>query len=157
MSGKIPTISLPAVWPRIEVLFWMYGNVYADSGGPAITCTGSGPQKCVAEIVKPYKQRRDVFVSKLWIAIGWPVENQKQSMFLLVRKSPEPNSVEMGSLESFSKKLLKDANSRGYHRVLVWWIRWWIYGSFSTESWENQAPDTRQANPSVSVTMMKKV
>jgi alanine-synthesizing transaminase len=65
----------------------------------------SGPQECVAEMRKLYKERRDVLVKGLKDA-GWDVPVPTASMFIW---APIPEKFkEMGSLE-FSKKLLIEA------------------------------------------------
>ncbi len=65
----------------------------------------TGPQECVAEMRKIYKERRDVLVKGLKDA-GWDVPVPTASMFIW---APIPEKFkEMGSLE-FSKKLLIEA------------------------------------------------
>ncbi len=64
-----------------------------------------GPQECVADICEMYQKRRDVLCDGL-VALGWPVEKPRATMFLW---APIPETYKaMGSLE-FSKKLLSDA------------------------------------------------
>ncbi len=64
----------------------------------------NGPQDCVQETVRTYKERRDALVSGL-NRIGWHVEPPKATMFVWA-KIPE-SFVSMGSLE-FTKLLLKE-------------------------------------------------
>src|SRR5947207_4862598 len=71
----------------------------------AATAALEGPQDCVEEIRMKYQKRRDVMVKGLHEA-GWPVENQKASIYIWAR-IPEAYRA-MGSIE-FTKKLLKDA------------------------------------------------
>ncbi len=71
----------------------------------ASICALDGPQECVAEIVKTYKDRRDVLVPGL-NRLGWQTENPKATMFVWT-KIPEPFRA-MRSLE-FSKHLLEHA------------------------------------------------
>lgn len=66
----------------------------------------NGPQDCVAEFRKIYKERRDVLVKGLKEA-GWDVPIPTASMFIW---APIPEKFkEMGSLE-FSKQLLQHAD-----------------------------------------------
>jgi alanine-synthesizing transaminase len=65
----------------------------------------NGPQKCVAEIVEQYRQRRDVLVEGL-AKIGWQIEKPKATMFVWA-KIPDAFQ-KMGSL-AFSKLLLTEA------------------------------------------------
>ncbi len=65
----------------------------------------NGPQDCVDEVRKLYKERRDVLVKGLTEA-GWPVPEPKASMFIW---APLPEQYkDIGSLE-FSKLLLSEA------------------------------------------------
>jgi len=66
----------------------------------------NGPQEPVAEIIKTYRQRRDVLISGL-NRIGWNVAAPKATMFVWA-EIPEPFK-KLGSVE-FSKLLLKEAN-----------------------------------------------
>lgn len=66
----------------------------------------SGPQDCVDEIRKLYKDRRDVLIKGLKDA-GWNVEPPKASMFAWAEIPPE--FKHLGSLE-FSKQLLQQAS-----------------------------------------------
>ena len=71
----------------------------------AATAALNGPQDCVAEVRKLYKDRRDVLVKGLHEA-GWMVPIPKASMFIW---APIPEKyAHLGSLE-FSKLLLKEA------------------------------------------------
>ncbi|MFA6472766.1 MAG: aminotransferase class I/II-fold pyridoxal phosphate-dependent enzyme [Candidatus Latescibacterota bacterium] len=64
-----------------------------------------GPQECVAETVKIYQRRRDVFIDGL-AKIGWDIPRPKASMYIW---APIPEKYrQMGSME-FSMKLLKEA------------------------------------------------
>jgi alanine-synthesizing transaminase len=87
----------------------------------------NGPQDCVVEMRKRYKDRRDVLVSGLHNA-GWNVPVPDASMFIW---TPIPDSFkELGSLE-FSKLLLSEAgvavspgvgfgnNGEGYVRIAM--------------------------------------
>jgi len=65
----------------------------------------NGPQDCVKETVKMYRQRRDVLVDGL-NRIGWKCEKPLATMFVWAR-IPEAFQA-MGSLE-FSKRLLTEA------------------------------------------------
>jgi alanine-synthesizing transaminase len=65
-----------------------------------------GPQDCVADITRTYKDRRDVLVPGL-NKLGWPVELPKATMFAWAR-IPEQFRA-LGSIE-FSKKLLNEAH-----------------------------------------------
>ena len=65
----------------------------------------NGPQLCVQEVVKTYRNRRDVLVNGL-NRIGWKVDKPLATMFVWA-KIPEP-FLEKGSLE-FSKRLLTEA------------------------------------------------
>jgi alanine-synthesizing transaminase len=64
----------------------------------------NGPQECVQEIVKVYKERRDTLVRGL-NRIGWETEKPKGTMFVW-SKIPEPFR-KMGSVE-FSKFLIQE-------------------------------------------------
>lgn len=87
----------------------------------------NGPQDCVAENRKIYKERRDILVKGLHDA-GWDVPVPEASMFVW---TPIPEQyTEIGSLE-FSKKLLTEAgvavspgigfgkNGEGYVRIAM--------------------------------------
>lgn len=87
----------------------------------------NGSQKCVADLRKMYKERRDILVNGLSRA-GWDVPVPSASMFVW---APLPEQCkEMGSLE-FSKQLLKHAgvavapgigfgeNGEGYVRIAL--------------------------------------
>jgi len=64
-----------------------------------------GSQECVAETVKIYQKRRDVFIDGL-AKIGWEIPRPKATMYIW---APIPEKYRsMGSLE-FSMKLLKEA------------------------------------------------
>jgi alanine-synthesizing transaminase len=65
----------------------------------------NGPQECVAEIVKTYKERRDALCEGLDRA-GWPTEPPKGGMFLWA-KIPE-KFASLGSVE-FAKLLIAKA------------------------------------------------
>ncbi|MFQ5781316.1 MAG: aminotransferase class I/II-fold pyridoxal phosphate-dependent enzyme [Nitrospiria bacterium] len=65
----------------------------------------NGPQRCVEEVVKTYRHRRDVLVDGL-NRIGWKTEKPLATMFVWAQ-IPEPFRVK-GSLE-FSKYLLSEA------------------------------------------------
>ncbi|MFQ5950377.1 MAG: aminotransferase class I/II-fold pyridoxal phosphate-dependent enzyme [Nitrospiria bacterium] len=65
----------------------------------------NGPQRCVEEVVKTYRHRRDVLVDGL-NRIGWKTEKPLATMFVWAQ-IPEPFR-EKGSLE-FSKYLLSEA------------------------------------------------
>lgn len=71
----------------------------------AATAALNGPQDCIAEYRKLYKERRDVLIKGLH-SCGWDVPVPTASMFVWA-KLPE-QFKEMGSLE-FSKKLLEEA------------------------------------------------
>ncbi|NDF11423.1 MAG: aminotransferase class I/II-fold pyridoxal phosphate-dependent enzyme [Proteobacteria bacterium] len=73
----------------------------------AATAALNGPQKCVEDLRKLYKERRDVLVKGLNDA-GWPVEAPPASMFVWA-KIPD-KFLHMGSVE-FSKKLITDAEA----------------------------------------------
>ncbi|MCG6869344.1 MAG: alanine transaminase [Gammaproteobacteria bacterium] len=64
-----------------------------------------GPQDCVDEVRRTYRERRNVLCDGLNNA-GWPVERPKATMFVWA-PIPEPYR-DMGSLE-FSKKVLNEA------------------------------------------------
>ena len=71
----------------------------------AATAALNGPQDCVDEIRKVYRERRDVLVDGLTQA-GWPVPSPAATMFCWV---PLPERFRhMGSL-AFSKMLLEEA------------------------------------------------
>ena len=71
----------------------------------AATAALNGPQDCVDEIRKVYRERRDVLVDGLTQA-GWPVPSPSATMFCWV---PLPERFRhMGSL-AFSKMLLEEA------------------------------------------------
>ncbi|MBW1935156.1 MAG: aminotransferase class I/II-fold pyridoxal phosphate-dependent enzyme [Deltaproteobacteria bacterium] len=65
----------------------------------------NGPYECVQQIVRTYKERRDMLVSGL-NRIGWSVEKPKGTMFVWAR-IPE-KFRQMGSIE-FSKMLIQKA------------------------------------------------
>ena len=65
----------------------------------------SGPDDCVKEIVKTYRERRDVLVDGL-NRVGWEIEKPKGTMFVWA-KIPEKYRKK-GSVE-FSKKLIEEA------------------------------------------------
>jgi alanine-synthesizing transaminase len=65
----------------------------------------NGPQDCVEQNRRIYKERRDILVDGLNRA-GWPVESPSASMFIWA-KLPESHA-HLGSLE-FSKQLLQGA------------------------------------------------
>ncbi len=66
----------------------------------------NGPQDCVAEFRRVYRERRDILVSGLAKA-GWPIPAPEASMFCW---APVPESCRaMGSL-GFAKWLLEEAN-----------------------------------------------
>ncbi|MFD2263207.1 LL-diaminopimelate aminotransferase [Lacibacterium aquatile] len=72
----------------------------------AATAALNGPQDCVAEMRKMYKERRDVLISSL-AAAGWDIPSPKASMFAW---APIPEKFRhLGSLE-FSKRLLLEAD-----------------------------------------------
>jgi alanine-synthesizing transaminase len=71
----------------------------------AATAALNGPQECVAEVRRLYKERRDIMVKGLHDA-GWPVESPKASMFIWA-KLPEEYK-ELGSF-AFAKLLLDQA------------------------------------------------
>jgi alanine-synthesizing transaminase len=66
----------------------------------------NGPQDCVDEIRRVYRQRRDVLIEGL-AAAGWDVPSPPASMFAWAPLPPR--FAELGSLE-FSKLLLREAN-----------------------------------------------
>ena len=65
----------------------------------------NGPDDCVKEIVKTYRERRDVLIDGL-DRVGWHIEKPKGTMFVWA-KIPEQYR-KMGSVE-FSKMLIKKA------------------------------------------------
>jgi alanine-synthesizing transaminase len=65
----------------------------------------NGPQDCVEEIVRTYKNRRDVLVDGLNKA-GWAIEKPKGTMFVWAKIPPK--FIHLGSLE-FAKFLIKEA------------------------------------------------
>lgn len=65
----------------------------------------NGPQDCVEEIVRTYKNRRDVLVEGLNKA-GWAIEKPKGTMFVWAKIPPK--FIHLGSLE-FAKFLIKEA------------------------------------------------
>ncbi|HKT53142.1 MAG TPA: LL-diaminopimelate aminotransferase [Caulobacteraceae bacterium] len=71
----------------------------------AATAALNGPQDCIDEMRKRYRQRRDVLIEGL-AAAGWDVPSPKASMFAWA-KIPE-RFGNLGSVE-FSKLLLSDA------------------------------------------------
>lgn len=71
----------------------------------AATAALNGPQECVDEVRKLYKERRDVLVKGLRDA-GWPVESPKASMFIWAKLPAQ--YAELGSF-AFSKLLLDQA------------------------------------------------
>lgn len=84
---------------------------YLDYGGftpiqVAATAALNGPQDCVEEARRMYKERRDVLVKGLNEA-GWAMDAPSASMFIWA-PIPEPFK-EMGSLQ-FSKMLLEQAD-----------------------------------------------
>ncbi|WP_293950183.1 LL-diaminopimelate aminotransferase [Sneathiella sp.] len=72
----------------------------------AATAALNGPQDCVEEFRKLYKQRRDVMISS-FAAAGWHIPSPEATMFAWA-PIPEPFR-HLGSLE-FSKLLLSEAN-----------------------------------------------
>jgi len=72
-----------------------------------VACTAAlnGPQDCVEEIRKMYKERRDVLVKGLKEA-GWNVPTPNASMFIWAPLPPQ--YAELGSL-NFAKLLLQEA------------------------------------------------
>jgi alanine-synthesizing transaminase len=71
----------------------------------AATAALNGPQDCIDEMRKRYRQRRDVLIEGLAQA-GWTVPSPKASMFAW---APIPERFgNLGSVE-FSKLLLSDA------------------------------------------------
>lgn len=72
----------------------------------AATAALNGPQDCIDEVRKRYKERRDVLVDGLRQA-GWPIPDPEATMFAW---APIPEKYRaMGSL-AFSKLLLEKAN-----------------------------------------------
>ncbi|MFM9889094.1 MAG: LL-diaminopimelate aminotransferase [Rickettsiales bacterium] len=71
----------------------------------AATAALNGPQECVDDVRKLYKERRDVLVKGLRDA-GWPVESPKASMFIWAKLPAQ--YAELGSF-AFSKLLLDQA------------------------------------------------
>jgi alanine-synthesizing transaminase len=65
----------------------------------------NGPQDCVEEIRKTYKERRDALISGL-SRVGWDIKSPKGTMFVWGKIPDE--YVKMGSVE-FSKFLIKEA------------------------------------------------
>ncbi len=84
---------------------------YLDYGGflpiqIAATAALNGPQDCVLDARKRYKERRDILVSGLHEA-GWEVDNPSASMFIWGRIPA--TFREMGSVE-FAKLLMQEAD-----------------------------------------------
>ena len=71
----------------------------------AATCALNGPQDCVDEVRRIYRERRDVLVDGLAKA-GWPIPRPPATMFAWA-PVPEPFRAK-GSL-AFSKLLLEEA------------------------------------------------
>ncbi len=93
-------------------LIYALGRIksYVDYGAFTpiqVACTAAlnGPQDCVEELRKMYKERRDVLISGMAKA-GWEIESPKASMFAWA-KIPD-KFLHLGSLE-FSKKLISEA------------------------------------------------
>lgn len=105
---------------------------YVDYGAftpMQVACTAAlnGPQDCVEQMRKLYKERRDVLIEGL-AAAGWEVPVPTASMFVW---APLPEKYKKGGSLAFSKKLLKEAsvavspgigfgeNGEGYVRIAL--------------------------------------